>query len=88
MKTEEWRERAECRGLDTSMFIPSSSGKKGRPSSSDYTKAKEVCMACSVRLHCLNFALDNNHNEFGMFGGLSPRSRQEILRKRRKATDS
>lgn len=87
MKTESWREQAECRGMDTSVFILSKN-KRGRPAVSDYEKAKAICMACSVRLHCLNFALENNHNEFGMFGGTSPRARQEILRNRRKASGS
>jgi WhiB family redox-sensing transcriptional regulator len=87
MKTESWREQAECRGMDTSVFILSN-GKRGRPIASDYAKAKAICMACSVRLHCLNFALENNFNEFGMFGGTSPRARQEILRNKRKASGS
>lgn len=79
--SEEWRELASCRGMDVNLFVPTI--KRGKPVQKQYVFVKSICAKCPVRLHCLEFALNNDYNEHGIFGGLSPRARQEILRKRR-----
>ena len=82
MKSEDWREQASCRGMDVSVFVPST-GKRGRPVANEYKKARAICEQCKVKISCLNFALTSGFNEFGIFGGLSPKARQILLRKRK-----
>ncbi len=82
MKNEDWREQASCRGMDVSVFIPTT-GKRGRPVANEYKKARSICESCRVKVSCLNFALTSGFNEFGIFGGLSPKARQVILRNRK-----
>lgn len=79
--SEEWRQYAACRKMDTSLFIPPSE-KRGRSVTKEFDKAKEVCARCHVRLHCLNFAIEEGHIEFGIFGGLTPKQRQKLWRKK------
>lgn len=44
--------------------------------------AKRVCYGCPVRGECLNDALDRG-DRHGIWGGYSPKERQEILRQRK-----
>ena len=80
---ESWREFAECKGMDTRIFVPSKEGVKGRPCNSDYDVARRICAECKVRLHCLNFALNEGFNEYGMYGGVTPKARQKMARVRK-----
>jgi len=80
MKSEFWREDALCRGLPNIMFIPAP--RKGRPMVREYNKAKAVCDKCAVSGDCLSFALDNGFNEYGMYGGMTPAERRELLRRK------
>jgi WhiB family redox-sensing transcriptional regulator len=45
-------------------------------------RAKGICKECTVRMDCLNFALDTNER-FGIWGGKSARERSLILRAQR-----
>jgi WhiB family transcriptional regulator, redox-sensing transcriptional regulator len=45
-------------------------------------RAKSICKECTVRMECLNFALDTNER-FGIWGGKSARERSLILRAQR-----
>ena len=40
-------------------------------------EAKKVCMACEVRVECLDYALENDER-FGIWGGLSERERRRL----------
>ena len=82
MKSEDWREQALCRGMDVSVFVPST-GKRGRPVANEYKRARIICASCRVKASCLDFALTSGFNEFGIFGGLSPKARKVLLRKRK-----
>lgn len=44
-------------------------------------RAKAVCAACEVRLHCLTFAVATNQEE-GVWGGLAPSERRVFRRGR------
>lgn len=69
-----WREQAACRGMDASWWFPT----RGEPSGD----AIAVCGGCSVRLDCLNYALDRPEPR-GTWGGLSEKERRRLRRQRR-----
>ena len=73
MKSTEWIRRANCRGLKTNMFYP-------RRYESE-KPAKSVCAGCSVRDECVNYALEQ-HDRFGIWGGLNDKQRSSLRRKR------
>lgn len=68
-----WRERAACKGLDPNLWVPNTRG-EGQPL---YEPARAVCTTCPVRQPCLDYALAN-HEEHGMWGGLTPTERAEL----------
>ena len=79
--SEEWREHARCRGMNTSIFVPTI--RRGMGAAKNYKEAKKICAMCVVRLHCLEFALTSGHNEFGVYGGRTPKERQVIIQRRK-----
>jgi hypothetical protein len=48
---------------DPELFFPNKGGDVA-----NIPAAKRVCMACEVRVECLNYALDNDER-FGIYGG-------------------
>ena len=68
----EWRERAECRGLDNAMFFPVSDD----PAAT--RQAKKVCAICPVQDACLSFALETGQPA-GIWGGLATTERRRLL---------
>jgi WhiB family redox-sensing transcriptional regulator len=44
-----------------------------------YAIPRQLCAACPVRELCLSYALDSREL-FGMWGGLAPRERLDLLR--------
>jgi hypothetical protein len=63
-----------CRAEDPEKFFPEPSDGMA------IAAAKAVCGSCSVRLTCLGFALDKDDNQNGIFGGLTPAERRQMLR--------
>lgn len=61
-----WYVDALCARVDPELFFPE--GTHGR-------EAKKVCAACPVRDQCLGYAIDN-HEQEGIWGGLSPSGRR------------
>lgn len=72
----EWRMLGACRGLDASIFYPDSE------EGADFARA--VCVDCSVRERCLDYALQQRERA-GVWGGLSERERRRLLRQRRRS---
>ena len=66
-----WKASGVCRQTDPDAFFPDKGGSTRR--------AKAVCLSCSVRPRCLEFALDNDER-FGIWGGLSERERRRLKR--------
>jgi WhiB family transcriptional regulator, redox-sensing transcriptional regulator len=67
-----WQSDSLCAQTDPEAFFPEKGG-----STRD---AKKICGSCEVRVHCLEYALENDER-FGIWGGLSERERRK-LRKR------
>jgi WhiB family transcriptional regulator, redox-sensing transcriptional regulator len=67
-----WQSDSLCAQTDPEAFFPEKGG-----STRD---AKKICASCEVRVHCLEYALQNDER-FGIWGGLSERERRK-LRKR------
>jgi WhiB family transcriptional regulator, redox-sensing transcriptional regulator len=71
----DWRKDAACRGMDTNMFFEEASTNEQRAEAAAKREvARKVCESCPVINECLKFATDNDIR-YGMFGGLTYRSR-------------
>ncbi|MEV0830937.1 MULTISPECIES: WhiB family transcriptional regulator [Streptosporangiaceae] len=68
----DWQDLARCAETDPDAFFP----EEGGPSA-----AKKICRSCEVRAECLEYALDNEIM-FGIWGGVSERSRRALQRRR------
>lgn len=76
--TDDWRQRAACRGLDHEMFYPVS--RDGW----ETAEALGVCRSCPVRPACLDDAL-SLRDVWGVRGGLTGGERDALLRRNRRA---
>lgn len=74
----DWRSMALCRDTDPSLFFPV--GTTGL-ALDQIAAAKAVCMQCTARADCLDYALDTNQDS-GVWGGLSEEERRQIRRER------
>ena len=74
--TADWRNHANCGNYDASLFFDKEL----------YSEGKKVCSACSVRVECLDSAI--NFNDGFLRGGLteSERNSVELHRKRHLAS--
>ncbi len=72
-----WRQDAECRDLDPTLFFPV--GVTGA-AVDQIAAAKDICAGCPVRSECLEFAITTNQ-EFGVWGGTSEDERRVLRRK-------
>jgi WhiB family redox-sensing transcriptional regulator len=75
-----WRDRAACLDEDPELFFPV--GTTG-PALDQIALAKAVCAGCSVRLECLEYALQT-YQDAGVWGGLSEDERRALRRSRRR----
>lgn len=66
-----WVGDALCSQVDPDAFFP----ERGVSTAA----VKAVCLACPVRTACLAAALDNRE-QYGIWGGTSPRERRKLLR--------
>jgi len=69
-----WKTEGLCQEVDPDLFFPEIGA---RTTAAD---AKSICVACHVRLKCLEFAL--SHGEQGIWGGMTERQRKAIRRVR------
>lgn len=68
-----WRQRAACRGMDTSLFYAE------RGDLVSIRLAKDVCDTCAVEAECLDVALGSLvHSDIGVWGGTTPKERRQI----------
>ncbi len=73
---EEWRRQAACLEMSTDLFFPI--GQTGT-AWTEANRAKSICSGCSVRAHCLAFALATNQ-QFGVWGGYDEEERRQVRR--------
>lgn len=71
-----WRQQAVCRDTDPELFFPV--GSTGQ-ALLQLSKAKETCNQCTVKIECLQFAIDTNQDS-GVWGGTSEDERRTIRR--------
>jgi WhiB family redox-sensing transcriptional regulator len=71
-----WRSNAVCRDTDPELFFPV--GTTGQ-ALLQLSKAKETCDQCTVKVECLQFAIDTNQDS-GVWGGTSEDERRAIRR--------
>lgn len=78
---DEWRSQAACarQGIDTDAFYPETY------TAQDTRYAKHICQDCPVRTQCLEEAL-RLHDEYGIWGGMTPTERRNTLRARMRRT--
>lgn len=71
-----WRSYAICRDTDPDLFFPV--GTTGQ-ALVQIDRAKEVCDQCTVKVDCLEFALETNQDS-GIWGGTSEEERRKLRR--------
>lgn len=73
---EPWMEFSACVGMESGPFFDEERVEEG----------KDICAQCPVREECLDFALRKRYLEEwdGIYGGLTPRERRTLLKKKRK----
>lgn len=69
-----WKAKGACSGMDPNLWYPERD--------TDRT-GQSICAECPVRQDCLDFGLKE---EDGIWGGLGPRERRAVYRRRLRAT--
>ena len=72
-----WMESALCRRVDPDVFHPHGADTSQR--------AKDVCAECPVIRECLDHAIAQ-HEESGVWGGMTAKERKEEIKRRRTVT--
>jgi WhiB family transcriptional regulator, redox-sensing transcriptional regulator len=73
-----WQRQAACRGPQKSVFFPPTHFEKKDERESRERRAKEICSECSVRMACLQYALQIREPN-GVWGGMSESERKQIM---------
>ena len=66
-----WADEAKCLNADPDVFFPEKGGST--------REAKRICSECTVRVECLEYALEHDER-FGIWGGMSERERRKLKR--------
>ncbi len=75
-----WKGLAECNPEDSELFYAD----KGQKNMIEAAKA--ICAMCTVKSHCLEYALSNNE-KIGIWGGLTGDERDKLARKKLRASN-
>jgi WhiB family transcriptional regulator, redox-sensing transcriptional regulator len=76
-----WQDRAECKGVGPGQFFAALQGKPVQQSRIEKETIRDYCNNCTVREHCLNFAMRYGM-DYGIWGGLTERQRRDLHRQR------
>jgi WhiB family redox-sensing transcriptional regulator len=74
----DWRNASRCLTEPPDDFFPIGHGPAAQR---QISRAKRICHACPVRMQCLSWAL-TNHIGDGVFGGLDPDERKQLVARR------
>ncbi len=88
MGENDWRDHAACKGMTEDKgydWFPARgryiTTRHGSRASGPTQSLLDICDGCSVRVDCLEFAIE--HNEPGIWGGKSARERRAMKQARR-----
>lgn len=70
-------EKALCRGMDIDLFFP----ERG-VNYNTIREIKKLCKKCPVRVECFEVAMAQENDNFGIFGGTTPKERRKIRSER------
>jgi WhiB family redox-sensing transcriptional regulator len=73
--------KAACRGPQAAVFFPPPQFERKDEKLERERRAKDICATCSVRMPCLDYALDIREPH-GIWGGLNEAERKELLTRR------
>ena len=73
-----WTQDAACRGLPADWWYPPAPITP--QATADMKRAKALCSDCPVQLQCLEAGMGE---DYGIWGGLSPKQRHRIRKARR-----
>lgn len=76
-----WMRKARCADEDAELFFKDVGQGSVLPTA-QIEQAKTICHRCDVREECLEYAMRNDIDH-GIWGGLVPKERQRLRRKRR-----
>lgn len=75
---KDWQTHAECLGAGTHVFFPDID--KGEHGDRMWEKARSICRVCTVTEECLSYVLPFEKvtgRRDGMFGGMTPKERDQ-----------
>src|ERR1700758_820929 len=77
-----WRAASACLNADPDMFFPVA---VSNAASKQVSRALRLCQECTVRQHCLDFAMQTGEKD-GIWGGTTPEERIRARRGRNRGT--
>jgi WhiB family redox-sensing transcriptional regulator len=75
----DWRAHAACKGVDPELFFSSEDIADKRERVEREAAAKSICLRCTVRPECLEYAIAAGER-YGIWGGLNPQERRAYAR--------
>jgi WhiB family redox-sensing transcriptional regulator len=78
---EDWQIRAACRGPHATVFFPPPRFERKHERLAREAGAKQICLTCTVRRECLEYAL-SIREPHGIWGGLTENERKLLLAQR------
>lgn len=74
-ETEQWQLKAACRGPQSRVFFPPSQFERKEEKLDREGRAKSICVTCSVKSDCLEYAVRINE-QHGIWGGMNENERR------------
>ena len=75
---ENWQLKAACRGPHATVFFPPPQFERKEDKLRREARAKEICVDCSVKRACLDYAIEIREPH-GIWGGLNEAERRQLL---------
>jgi WhiB family redox-sensing transcriptional regulator len=73
-----WQVKAACRGPQAAVFFPPSHFERKDEKVEREARAKAICLTCSVRQPCLEYAV-KIREPHGIWGGLNELERKQLM---------